>query len=67
MRLTEQPPMRRAAIERVDQLGPEKALEMLGSPQPRRLNGGSNDGHGPPLDGDGAVDTLADAGHSEPK
>ena len=34
MRLTEQPPVPRAAIERIDQLGPEKALEMLGSPQP---------------------------------
>src|SRR5262249_11886218 len=37
MRLTEQPPVRRAAIERIDQLGPEKALEILGPPQP---NGG---------------------------
>ena len=37
MRLTEQPPVRRAAIKRIDQLGPEKALEMLSSPQP---NGG---------------------------
>jgi len=68
MRLTEQPPVRRAAIERIDQLGPEKALEMLGSPQPRRLNGGSpNDGNGPLLDDDDAVDTLSNAGHSEPK
>src|SRR5215469_7931192 len=51
MRLTEQPPVRRAAIERIDQLGPEKALEILGSPQPRQPNGGSpNDGNGPPLD-----------------
>jgi len=57
MRLTEQPPVRRAAIERIDQLGPEKALEMLGSPQ-------SNNGSGSPPDASNAVDALADAGHS---
>src|SRR5215813_7631900 len=34
MRLTEQPPARRAVIERIDQLGPEKALEILVPPQP---------------------------------
>jgi hypothetical protein len=63
MRLTEQPPVRRAAIERIDQLGPEKALEMLGSPQPRRLNGGSpNDGNGPLLDDDDAVAMLSNSG-----
>ena len=43
MRLTEQPPVRRAAIKRIDQLGPEKALEMLSSPQP-------NGGDGSPAD-----------------
>jgi len=48
MRLTEQPPVRRAVIERIDQLGPEKALEMLGSPQPKQLNGG---GGSPPDSG----------------
>jgi hypothetical protein len=59
MRLTEQaPPARRAVIERIDQLGPEKALEMLGSPQP---NGG-----------DGAVDAPAvpdatNGGSSDPQ
>jgi len=64
MRLTEQPPVRRAVIERIDQLGPEKALEMLSSPQPRRLNGGSpNDGNGPPLDDDDAVDELSPPNH----
>src|SRR5215472_12151410 len=47
MRLTEQPPVRRAAIERIDQLGPEKALEMLGSPQ-------SNNGSGSPPDASNA-------------
>jgi hypothetical protein len=68
MRLTEQaPPARRAVIERIDQLGPEKALEMLGSPQPRRLNGGSpNDGNGPLLDGDDAVDELSDSDDIKP-
>ena len=45
MRLTEQPPARRAVIERIDQLGPEKALEILGPPQP---NGG--DGQSAPPD-----------------
>src|SRR5262249_55301164 len=56
IRRTEQPQRRRAAIERIDQLGPGKALEMLGSPQPRRLNGGSlNDGNGQPLDDESAV------------
>ena len=43
MRLTEQPPVRRAVIERMDQLGPEKALEILGPPQP-------NGGDGSPAD-----------------
>src|SRR5262245_37539478 len=38
-------PVRRAAINRLDQLGPERALELLG---PLELNGG-----------DGAVDTLS--------
>src|SRR5215469_12170491 len=67
MRLTEQPPVRRAAIERIDQLGPEKALEMLGSPQPRRLNGGSpNDGNGPPLGDDSAVGVLSTSDGKEP-
>jgi hypothetical protein len=61
MRLTEQaPPARRAVIERIDQLGPEKALEMLGSPQ-------SNNGSGSPPDASNAVDALADAGRSKPK
>ena len=51
MRLTEQPPVRRAAIERIDQLGPEKALEMLGSPQPNDGNGQQpNGGDGSPPD-----------------
>src|SRR5262249_39728340 len=32
-------PVRRAAIRRLDQLGPEKALELLGPPEP---NGGDD-------------------------
>jgi hypothetical protein len=44
MRLTEQaPPARRAVIERIDQLGPEKALEILGPPQPNGGDGSSAD------------------------
>jgi hypothetical protein len=40
---------------------------MLGSPQPRRLNGGSpNDGNGPLLDGDDAVDELSDSDDIKP-
>jgi len=55
MRLTEQPPVRRAVIERIDQLGPEKALEMLGPPHPKQLNGGGglppDPGSEPPIGG----------------
>ena len=51
MRLTEQPPVRRAAIERIDQLGPEKALEMLGSQRPNGSDGQQpNGGDGSPPD-----------------
>jgi len=63
MRLTEQ----RAAIERIDQLGPEKALEMLGSAQTRRLNGGSpNDGNDQPPDASGAVSVLSNSADNKP-